>query len=236
MRIIVMKSGVFRSSAVLLILLFVSAGCFAQEEGVTEKDRKFYLYSIDQLSAANQDMQDQLAADNELIDQLRAELDSLRSEIIAIQAEAEAGGGYTSSPSPAAPIVSIPASESQSLSYEEAYRKALEKFNQRDYKKAITMFQALIERSMTNAVSDNCQYWIGECYYGLRDYQKAVIEFEKVFSFSNTNKDDDAQLKLGMSYIRLDQKENARRELTRLLSNYPDSEFTALARKLLEEL
>ena len=98
------------------------------------------------------------------------------------------------------------------------------------------MFQALIQRDMNNALSDNCQYWIGEGYFGLKDYQKAVIEFEKVFSYSNTNKDDDAQLKLGITYIRMGQKEDARRELTRLLSNYPNSEFTALARKLLEEL
>ena len=231
-----MKSGVFRSSAVLLILLIVSAGCFAQKKGVPEKDRRFYLYSIDQLSAANQEMQAQLSANNALINQLRAELDSLRSEIITIQTEFKAGKRYTPPPKKPTAPKSVQVPETGNLNYEEAYRKALEKFNQRDYRKAVSMFQALVERSMNNPLSDNCQYWIGECYYGMRDYQKAVIEFEKVFSFSNTNKDDDAQLKLGMSYIRLEQKENARRELTRLLSNYPNSEFTALARKLLEEL
>lgn len=120
--------------------------------------------------------------------------------------------------------------------YERDYQAALNAFNTGKYDRALTRFKALLERSKDDALSDNAQYWIGECYYGMKDYNKAVIEFEKVFTFPKSNKKDDAQLKLGLCYIRLNDKDSAHRELTRLLSKFPNSEFTTLGRKLLREL
>ena len=120
--------------------------------------------------------------------------------------------------------------------YDRDYQTALDAFNTGKYDRALVRFQALLSRSKDDALADNAQYWIGECYYGMKDYNKALIEFEKVFTFPKSNKKDDAQLKIGLCYIRLDDKENAQRELTRLLSKFPDSEFTTLGRKLLREL
>ena len=236
-----MKSHISREILAVFAALLLITGVMidspnTQAQTGSEIDR--YICSIDTLRSANLAMQEQLVTDEKIIAELRTEIDNLRQQVITVRAELEAVKAQKTTtpvqqyaPPPSQPVVAEAVS-----SYEEEYRKALEKFNQKDYTKAISMFQALIQRDMNNALSDNCQYWIGESYFGLKDYQKAIIEFEKVFSFSNTNKDDDAQLKLGITYIRMGQKEDARRELTRLLSNYPNSEFTALARKLLEEL
>ena len=236
-----MKSHISREILAVIAALLLITGVMidspnTQAQTGSEIDR--YIYSIDTLSSANLMMQEQIVTDGKIIAELRTEIDNLRQQVITVRAELEAVKAQKTTtpvqqytPPPSQPVVAEAVS-----SYEEEYRKALEKFNQKDYTKAISMFQALIQRDMNNALSDNCQYWIGEGYFGLKDYQKAVIEFEKVFSYSNTNKDDDAQLKLGITYIRMGQKEDARRELTRLLSNYPNSEFTSLARKLLEEL
>jgi tol-pal system protein YbgF len=217
-----------------IITLLLPMWLYAQEvDTVSAKDRDFYLYSIEQLNSANQGFQEQLLENEQLIARLRVEndslrilVDSLRKALIALpilEAEAE--------PSPAPePTLNL-----GDTGYEEAYRQALEIFNQREYSQALALFQSLLERDRKNSLADNCQYWIGECFYAKKDYQRAILEFEKVFSFPKANKDDDAQLKIGLCYLRMNDKESAQRELTRLLSNYPNSEFAGTARKLLTE-
>lgn len=120
--------------------------------------------------------------------------------------------------------------------YADLYNVALNNYYARKYKEAIQQFNDLLAVDMNNDLSDNCQYWIGECYYALRDFKKAIVEFEKVFTFSKNNKEDDAQLKLGLCYINLRDKERAEVELKRLLTNYPKSEYIPKAQTLLNNL
>ena len=94
----------------------------------------------------------------------------------------------------------------------------------------------MLGSNTNNKLADNAQYWIGEAYYGKRQYDAAIIAFEKVFTFAKSNKKDDAQLKLGLCYIRKGDKEKAREELNRLLSDYPKSEYAAKAEKILSKL
>ncbi len=84
-------------------------------------------------------------------------------------------------------------------------------------------------------MSDNCQYWIGESYYDMGNYEQAIISFEQVFSFTNSNKDDDAQLKLGICYHKLNNQEKAKEEFQRLITYYPDSEYVSIARSYLNK-
>lgn len=116
------------------------------------------------------------------------------------------------------------------------YQIALNGYYSKRYREAIKMFNELLSIDTNNSLSDNCQYWIGECYYALRDFKKAIIEFEKVFTFIRNNKEDDAQLKLGLCYINLRDKERARSELNRLLTNYPNSEYVQKAKSFLGSL
>lgn len=224
-KVFIVIAVILISSMICSNLLFAQTG-----QNASQKDEKFYIYSIEQLSAANKGLQEQLVQNQKLITRLRTENDSLVSILIRYQS-----GGLT----PAAPVKMKSSQTPVSTvpgDFEEGYRMALAKFNQHDYKQARIMFKNLLAQNRNNSLSDNCQYWIGESYYALKEYQQAIIEFEKVLTFSNTNKDDDSQLKLGLCYLRLKDKESAKRELTRLIANYPQSEFTELGRKLLEEL
>jgi len=119
--------------------------------------------------------------------------------------------------------------------FKEDYNYALAEYNNRNYKDAISIFESLLSRDSNNSLSDNCQYWIGEAYYGLKNFNQAIVEFTKVFSFNNSNKADAAQLKLGLCYVRLGETVKAREEFQRLITDYPDSEFVARARKYLAQ-
>ena len=121
-------------------------------------------------------------------------------------------------------------------SFRSQYDAALALYNNRQYQAAIGRFDELLNLNVSNSLVDNCQYWKGECYYGLGDFNQAVIEFQKVFMYNDSNKLDDAQLKLGLCYMRLGDNEMARSEFEKLLSNYPDSEYAGMARSYLSRL
>ena len=124
----------------------------------------------------------------------------------------------------------------KSSSFAERYQEARQDYLNRHYREAIQKFEALLDIDTQNSLSDNCQYWIGECYYGLGNYQQAIIAFEKVFSFPQSNKDDAAQLKLGLCYMRLNDKKRAKAELQKLIDNYPTSEFVSIAKRLITKI
>lgn len=120
--------------------------------------------------------------------------------------------------------------------YLSEYKSALELFNIYDYVKAIPIFEKLINSNPDSDLADNAQYWLGECYYGMKDYDRSLLEFEKVFTFPNNNKMDAAQLKLGICYLRLGNKKNALQEFSRLAILFPDSEYILIANKLMDSV
>jgi len=120
--------------------------------------------------------------------------------------------------------------------YKRRYQEALQEYRSRNYNTAIRKFQELLRIDSNNSLSDNAQYWIGECYYALGMYQRALVEFEKVFAFVNSNKEDAAQIKIALCYKNLNQKDNAREALQRFIVKYPKSEYLNFAKRLLAQL
>lgn len=112
-----------------------------------------------------------------------------------------------------------------------AYETARGKFESRRYQEAITDFEKLLSDYPDHNMADNCQYWIGECWFGLREYQKAVVEFKKVFAYSEIDKHDDAQLMIGLSLVRSGQEELAQKEFASFLDSFANSEYASVARR-----
>ena len=88
----------------------------------------------------------------------------------------------------------------------------------------------------TNELADNSQYWLAECYYSTKNYKRAILEFEKVFTFPGTDKDDDSQLKLALSYQSLGNLVKAREEYQRMVDYFPSSEYFSRAKESLKQL
>ena len=59
------------------------------------------------------------------------------------------------------------------------YDQALKLFHKRWYDQAAAVFRSLIQQERTHDLSDNCQYWLGECYYAQNQFETAMAEFEK---------------------------------------------------------
>lgn len=121
-------------------------------------------------------------------------------------------------------------------SFSQAYEDALNTFHAKRYSEAIQGFAALLAQFPTHSLASNCQYWIGECYFGMDDYARAVEAFNKVFGYQRSLKQDDALLMLGRSYVKMGQPENARQSLNRLIKEFPSSEFISKAEQLLSKI
>ena len=124
----------------------------------------------------------------------------------------------------------------QSDSFADRYQDALQTYRARNYRNAIQKFEALLAADSRNSLADNCQYWIGESYYDMQNYQQAIVAFEKVFTHARSNKDDSAQLKLGMCYLRLNEKLKAKEEFQKLVNDYPASEYVTIAKRFLAQI
>ena len=111
------------------------------------------------------------------------------------------------------------------------YEQGLENFYAHEYDAAIYIFNSILDTYPNHHLASNCQYWIGESYYGLKQYQKASLELQKVFAFDAPDKFDDAQLMIGLSYVRLGQSEMARSTFGEFLDTYTGSEYTSVAKR-----
>ena len=140
-------------------------------------------------------------------------------------------------PSPVYENVPPPTSTSSGISsFQKRYESARRAYNAKNYRDAVQEFEVLLSENMSHALSDNCQYWIGESYYGLGQYERAVAAFEKVFTFPKSNKYADSQLKLGLSYMRLNNSLRAQEEFQKLIDNYPTSEYVSIAKQYLSRI
>ena len=120
--------------------------------------------------------------------------------------------------------------------YQQRYDEARQAFESRNYQQAIQLFESLLAASSTHPLADNAQYWIGESQFMLRQYDAAILSFEKVFTFSNSNKNADAQYKLGLCYMLKGDKTKARDEFNRLIEEYPKSNYVGAAKRKLARL
>lgn len=179
---------------------------------------------------------DQLKNEISSLEKKLSEKDSQISELRSDLAQKEERISNLQSSTMTQPSTMPGTSYSSSGNFREDYQNALSVYYNRNYKLAIQLFEELLARNATSSLSDNCRYWIGESYYGLGDYNQAIIEFTKVFSYTNSNKMDDAQLKLGICYWKLGDRDRARQEFDLLLNNYPDSEYVEKARQFLARL
>ncbi len=212
---------------VLQLLGITSGGEKAQAEKSSAK--KPASESVGQLEARISKLESQVKEKDKELRNLKAELDERESRIAALRSKLT-----TPSTGPSAAATSTTATAGGS--FKEKYRRALDLYNNRQYKEALRLFDELLSLGVDNDLVDNCQYWKGECYYALGDYNQAIIEFEKVFTYNNSNKYPDAQLKLGLCYLKLGNRDRARAEFEKLVNEYPDSEYVPRAQSYLAQL
>jgi len=199
---------------------------------LTEVDNKLVTLSEDVSSvsvAKIEELENRLSLLVEAFKDLQAQVTALQNAPASARSATKPSGPATFSTAGTASILTT------STEYD-AYQNALRVFNSRNYEKALGAFSDIIKQYPSGTYSDNSNYWSGECCYAMNDFAKAIVFFNKVFEFKNSSKADDAQLKLGMCYMKMGQTALAKTEFKKLIDRYPASEYVPRAQKFVSEL
>ncbi len=207
--------GMLSGVAATLVLLFIAGGCGSSEQ--TQEDWEaapavsstaHLEYRVDSLQNENRRMKEQvnaMAAENRSLTAKNAELETKLSEVAT---------------GPAAESVA-PATGTASADPTAEYSAALSAYRKRDFTTAIQRFESLLNASVAEDLADNCHYWLGESYYGLKKYSEAIKHFNEVFGYKKSEKKADAQLMIGNSYSAMGEKDAARKAYDKVVSSYP---------------
>lgn len=115
------------------------------------------------------------------------------------------------------------------------YEQALASFNEGRQQRAQRQFQDLLQRAdLPIDLQDNCSYWLGESRYAQRAWLDAMACFLKVLEHPQSNKEEDARLKIALCWQNLGDPARACREARALLGRFPSCEAAPRARRLLE--
>ncbi|MBI5471903.1 MAG: tetratricopeptide repeat protein [Ignavibacteriae bacterium] len=220
--------------SITLVLVAMSfLGCGTVQEGTNEDDwtntppvslTARLEYRIDSLTNENRRMRQQIEA-------LQTENANLNTRLSELQATPVDPALAAPKPEPKG---STPASRTTIST--PGYESALAKFRARDFKSAIEQFNGLLSSGVAENLADNCQYWIGESYFGQKKYTEAIQAFETVTGMAGSDKADDAQLMIGNSYAALGKKAEAKEALQKLMTTYPGSPLVKHAKAKLSSL
>ena len=115
------------------------------------------------------------------------------------------------------------------------YQQAFNLLRQSRYDQAIRAFQQFLALHPNDRYSDNAQYWLAEAYYVKRDFEQALIEYSNVISnFPQSQKVNDALLKIGFTQYELGDMAAARESLQALIDKQPGATVTRLAEERLK--
>lgn len=125
----------------------------------------------------------------------------------------------------------------QSLTESDNYQKGLDQVHGSEFLSAVASFRSFLKSYPKSELSDNAQYWIGECYYAMKDYAKAIKEFQLVVDrYPKSEKVPGAILKQGFSFVELGMPEEGKAFLNKVIKDYPGSEEALHAKEKMDKI
>jgi len=123
------------------------------------------------------------------------------------------------------------------ISADQAYRDAFGLLKAGKYDESIEAFNLFLLDYPDSEFADNAQYWLGETFFVKQDYTSAIDEYRKLISnFPASKKQSHALLKIGYSYQRLGELDNARAVLKDLQVRYPGTTAARLAAERIQQI
>ena len=105
---------------------------------------------------------------------------------------------------------------------EAAYQAALVQLRAKDYAGAVKALRAFAKRYSASPLRDSAQYWLGEIHYVEGRHAEALEAFQVlVRDFPDSAKRADALLKTGLCQVELRQWSGARKNLRRVVNEFP---------------
>jgi tol-pal system protein YbgF len=162
---------------------------------------------------------------SEVSDQIQGMQTAAQAAPPALVPGAETPADPGAPPRPAAPAPPAP---------RELYSQAYADYARGNFDLAIQEYQEYLRNYPDTDLSDNAQYWIGECLYSKQQYAEALEAWDELFRrFPGSDKLPDARYKKGMALERLGRRSQAQLEYRAVATRYPNSEAGRKAREKL---
>ncbi|MEF2231066.1 MAG: tol-pal system protein YbgF [Pseudodesulfovibrio sp.] len=117
------------------------------------------------------------------------------------------------------------------------YDAAYAKYDAGEFDAARAGFDSFLKKFPKNGLVPNALYWKGETYYSQKNFPQAILAFKEVTGrFPKHAKAAAALLKIGMSYDRVGDPDNAIFYLRALVEDFPNSGPADIGRKELTRL
>ena len=128
------------------------------------------------------------------------------------------------------PLSILPESDEESQ-----YEYAINLLKQGDYETAEKAFTEFISIGDDKNYISNSHFWLAETYYVRENYKDAAKNYLSLYqTFPNANKAPDALLKLGISLVNMQQKEQGCMTFIQLQESYPEANPSIIDRSNLE--
>ena len=128
------------------------------------------------------------------------------------------------------PLSILPESDEESQ-----YEYAINLLKQGDYETAEKAFTEFISIGDDKNYLSNSHFWLAETYYVRENYKDAAKNYLSLYqTFPNANKAPDALLKLGISLVNMQQKEQGCITFIQLQESYPEANPSIIDRSNLE--
>jgi tol-pal system protein YbgF len=120
--------------------------------------------------------------------------------------------------------------ESPTLSEDQLYESTLATFKGAEYEEALVGFRRFVEQYPGSDLADNAQFWIGECYMGLKQYEQAILAYQEVIKkYPKGNKVPNAMLRQALAFYEINDKISSRLLLKKIIREYPNSSEAKIA-------
>lgn len=173
-------------------------------------------------------MQEEITRLQELVANLKKDLDAKQMQVLPSQKEKE----EPASP-PQKETRRIPKpSQERNRGVTSAYRAAIKLLEEGKAGDAATTLQTITQDHAAHVLAPNAHYWLGEIAYDARDYAAAITFFQNVLDrYPKSNKAPDALLKMGKCRERMGQIEQAMETYREVMQKFPDSRAAKLAQE-----
>jgi TolA-binding protein len=115
-------------------------------------------------------------------------------------------------------------------------KDALILVNKKQFAEAVPLLKQIIQKEESPKTRTTAVYWLGESLYGLGKYAEAIEQFTEVMDDPLSSKADDALILAAESYLKMEDNTQARAHFDKLTKLYPQSEYIAHAKKMLQIL
>lgn len=133
---------------------------------------------------------------------------------------------------PAAPAAPPEASKPRDA---DLYDGSIASFRAGKYEDALLGFKDFIKRYPKSDRAENAQFWVGECYMGLKQYEQAILAFQEVIKkHPKGTKVPSALLRQSVAFQEINDKTSSKLLLRKIVKEYPNSTEAKIAAKKLE--